>query len=82
MIGYKGLTAFALLLLGACSHAGSVSRVATDYNRAFAEARDEQLLINILRAGAREPLLFSAPSEINASISRTVGLDTVATNLI
>lgn len=82
MIGLRGLAASALLLLGACSHAGSVSRVATDYNRAFAEARDEQLLINILRAGAREPLLFSAPSEINASINRTAGLDTVATNLI
>ena len=82
MIGLRGLAAFSLLLLGACSHAGSVSRVATDYNRAFAEARDEQLLINILRAGAREPLLFSAPSEINASINRTAGLDTVAANLI
>ena len=82
MIGCRGLAACALLLLGACSHAGSVSRVATDYNRAFAEARDEQLLINILRAGAREPLMFSAPAEVNASVNRTVGLDTVATNLI
>jgi hypothetical protein len=69
-------------LLAACSHAGSVSRVATDYNRAFADARNEQLLINILRAGAREPLMFSAPAEINASVNRTAGLDTVASNLI
>lgn len=68
--------------LAGCSHAGSVSRAATDYNKAFAEARNEQLLINILRAGAREPLQFSALAEINASVNRTVGIDTVASNLI
>lgn len=68
--------------LAGCSHAGSVSRAAIDYNRAMADARNEQLLINILRAGAREPLQFSALAEINASVNRTVGIDTVASNLI
>ncbi|HEX8620540.1 MAG TPA: hypothetical protein VF718_01075 [Allosphingosinicella sp.] len=75
------LLALAVALAG-CSHAGSVSRAATDYNRAMADARNEQLLINILRAGAREPLQFSALAEINASVNRTIGIDTVATNLI
>lgn len=68
--------------LAACSHAGDVSRVATDFNRALADTRNEQSLLNILRASAREPLQFTAVGEVTATVNRTVGIDTVATNLI
>jgi len=68
--------------LGACSHAGSVSALATDYNGAIARARSEQVLLNILRASAREPLQFTAVGEISATVNRSFGIDTVAANLI
>ena len=68
--------------LAACSHAGSVSGAATDYNRAIARARNEQILLNVLRASGREPLQFTAFGEIAATVNRSIGIDTVATNLI
>lgn len=74
--------AFLLATLGACSHAGNVGDIATDYNRAMARARSEQILLNILRAGGRETLQFTAFGEITATVNRSVGIDTVATNLI
>jgi len=76
------LVGAAALGLGACSHAGNVGALATDYNRAIAHARSEQVLLNVVRASAREPLQFTAIGEITASVSRTIGIDTVATNLI
>ncbi len=77
-----GLIALAATALGGCSHAGNVSEMATDYNRAIAQARNEQVLLNVLRSSAREPLQFNAFSEIAATVNRSVGIDTVATNLI
>lgn len=68
--------------LAGCSHAGQVSRVATDFNRAMAQTRNEQTLLNIVRASAREPLQFTSIGEVTATVNRTVGIDTVATNLI
>jgi hypothetical protein len=56
--------------------------MATDYNRAIAHARSEQILLNVVRASAREPLQFTAIGEITASVNRTVGIDTVAANLL
>ena len=70
------------LALAACSHAGNVGAIATDYNRAIARARSEQILLNVLRASGREPLQFTAFGEIAATVNRTVGIDTVAANLI
>jgi hypothetical protein len=72
----------AALGLGACSHAGNVSAMATDYNRAIANARSEQVLLNVLRASGREPLQFTAVGEITATVNRTIGIDTVAANLL
>ena len=70
------------LFLGACSHAGPVSRIATDYNRAMATTRDEQLLMNIVRASERSPLMFSAVGEVTGTTQDGLSLSTVATNLI
>ena len=70
------------LVLSACSHSGTVTALATDYNRAIAHARSEQVLLNVLRASAREPLQFTAISEISATVNRSLGLGSVAANLI
>ena len=70
------------LALGACSHAGSIGALATDYNGAIARARSEQVLLNVVRASAREPLQFTAIGEINASINRSIGVDTAVASLI
>ena len=61
--------------LGGCSHAGSITRTSADYNKAMATVRNEQLLLNIMRAASREPLQFSAMGEINTTFDRTVELD-------
>lgn len=83
MPGFRKLfAAIAAGLLAGCSHAGHVSGVATDFNRAMADTRNSQVLLNIVRAGGREPLQFSSIGEITATVNRSVGLDTVATNLI
>jgi hypothetical protein len=77
-----GLLAILAPAMGGCSHAGSVSAAATDYNRAIARAHNEQILLNVLRASSREPLQFNAFSEIAVSVGRSIGIDTVASNLI
>jgi hypothetical protein len=70
------------LALGACSHAGSIGAIATDYNGAIARARSEQVLLNVVRASAREPLQFTAIGEINASVNRSIGLDAAVSSLL
>jgi len=75
------LLALASVLVG-CSHAGSIKRVSADYNRAMADVRNEQLLLNVMRASAREPLQFSAMGEIATTVNRTAGVDTALENLI
>src|SRR4029079_15348224 len=48
----------------------------------IATARGEQVLLNVVRASGREPLQFTAVGEITATIDRTIGIDTGASNLI
>lgn len=78
----KLLGAISLLALGACSHAGSIGAMSTDLNGGIARARSEQVLLNVVRASAREPLQFTAVGEISASVNRSIGIDTVAANLL
>ena len=68
--------------LGGCAHTTPIGRIADDDNRAIANSRQEQLLLNILRSSAREPLQFSAVGEIATTVKDSLGLDTAATNLI
>ncbi|MEO6224626.1 MAG: hypothetical protein ABIO80_02060 [Sphingomicrobium sp.] len=81
-----GRFAIALLtvtsLLGACSHAGVITSLSTDYNKAISDVRNQQLLLNIMRSSAREPLQFSAMGEIAATVHRSIGVDTMLNNLI
>ena len=69
-------------LLAACSHRGAITTLSSDYNKAMADVRNQQLLLNIMRSSAREPLQFSAMGEIAATVHRSVGVDTVLNNLI
>ena len=69
-------------LLGACSHAGAITSISSDYNKAMADVRNQQLLLNIMRSSAREPLQFSAMGEIAATVHRSVGVDTMLNNLV
>jgi hypothetical protein len=70
------------LNLSAC--AGSLHRtnkVATDYNHVFAKSRNEVLLLNVLRAWAREPLQFSTMGPVTGSV-RTASKLTIPFNNI
>lgn len=75
MSGKSLCVAAAAAALCGCSHAGSITRTSADYNKAMASVRNEQLLLNIMRAAAREPLQFSAMGEINTTFDRTSELD-------
>lgn len=68
----KSLAVLTLLLLAsACATPKSARVAAVDYNRAFAAARNEVLLLNILRASVREPLQFSHISQVSGSVDTT-----------
>src|SRR5579875_2391052 len=69
----------ALGLMG-CVH-GPVSESALDYNRAIAGARSEELLLNIVRASAREPLQFTSLAEVDGTLSASAGLGTTISNI-
>lgn len=68
--------------LAACSHRGAITTMSSDYNKAMADVRNQQLLLNIMRSSAREPLQFSAMGEIAATVHRSIGVDTMLNNLI
>lgn len=75
MFGRSVCVASLVAALGGCSHAGSITRTSADYNKAMASVRNEQLLLNMMRAAAREPLQFSAMGEINTTFDRSAELD-------
>lgn len=68
--------------LAGCSHAGAITALSSDYNKVMSDVRNQQLLLNIMRSSAREPLQFSAMGEIAATVHRSIGVDTVLDNLI
>lgn len=58
---------FTLALVAGCTASQSAHRAGVSYNRAFADARNEVLLLNILRAAAREPMLFSSINQVSGA---------------
>ena len=82
----KGLAAAlcgsALLLSGCAGSIERTNRVATDYNRVFAKARNEQLLLNVLRAWRREPLMFSTMGTVSGGIRSTASLRIPFANIV
>jgi hypothetical protein len=70
------------LALGAgCTATQSAQRAAVSYNRAYAESRNEVLLLNVLRAAAREPMQFSAMNQVSGA-PREAGMITIPFNNI
>lgn len=55
------------VLAPGCAAIRPAQRVAVDYNRAFAQSRDEILLLNIVRAASREPLQFSTMGNVTGT---------------
>lgn len=62
------LSAVAALALGGCVTHGALSSRAVDYNTAAETARNEMLLMNILRARDRRPMVFTGLSRITGSV--------------
>ncbi|MHC5212171.1 MAG: hypothetical protein ACYTG2_15745 [Planctomycetota bacterium] len=57
------------LLAGlACVSGQQISSHAIDYNRAVAQARDEMLLLNVMRSRDRRPMVFTGLSRITGSL--------------
>ena len=79
--GYTGFLAIAATL-GGCAATTPTSKVAVDYNRIFANARNEVLVTNILRAAAREPLQFSTMGDVTGGVRNTGSLTLSIPSLI
>lgn len=76
---------FSLLLaamLGGCALSQPTPKIAIDYNRDFAKSRNEMLLLNVLRAAAREPLQFSTMGTVSGSVGNGGELTLPFNNLI
>lgn len=76
------LAPFAALLFAGCALQQSTPKVAIDYNRDFAKSRNEMLLLNVLRAAAREPLQFSTMGVVSGAVGNGGELTLPFTNLI
>jgi hypothetical protein len=78
----KAASALSCLLFGACSAIQPAEKAAIDYNRSFAKARDEVLVLNVLRASERQPLQFSTISGVQGGIKSGATVTLPFTNLI
>lgn len=57
------------LALGACSFSGTVAQHTVDYNLTMERVNNEILLLNILRAKERRPMVFSRIAQIKGNFS-------------
>jgi hypothetical protein len=62
------ILALLALLMAGCISSRQISVRAVDYNVAAADARNEMLLLNVLRARDRKPMVFTGLSRITGSI--------------
>jgi hypothetical protein len=69
----------AALALSGCVSGGSLSSRAVDYNTAAETARNEMLLLNILRARDRRPMVFTGLSRITGSVRAETRVGATAT---
>ena len=72
------LTAASFTLAG-CISGGALSSRAVDYNTAAETARNEMLLMNILRARDRRPMVFTGLSRITGSVRAETRVGATAT---
>lgn len=75
------LTMFLLVMTG-CASNFSTRSAGVDYNRSFSGSRNDLLVLNVLRAAAREPLQFSTISSVAGGMRPTPTLKIPFTNLI
>jgi hypothetical protein len=59
---------WAALALGGCVSSGHISRRTVDYNEAVEAARGQVLLLNVLRARDRRPMVFTGLTRITGSV--------------
>lgn len=59
-------------LLSACAFRPELHKVAVDYNHIVADAANEQVLLNIIRAKNRHPMHFTAISSLRSATSASV----------
>lgn len=71
-----------LLATSGCAAIQPAGRSAVEYNRAFANARDEIVLLNVLRASEQQPLQFSTISAVQGGVRNNASLRIPFTNLI
>jgi hypothetical protein len=76
------LAGAAALLVGGCAVSQSTEQVVLDYNRSFAKTRNEMLLLNVLRAAAREPMQFSTMGQVQGQIGNGGQITIPLTNVI
>ena len=76
------LAASALLALGGCAATRSTEEIVLDYNRSFANSRNEMIILNILRSAAREPLQFSTMGTITGQVGNSGQLTIPFTNVV
>lgn len=83
MRGWRYVVVAALAaVLGGCAATTPTSKVAVDYNRIFAKARNEVLVTNILRAASREPLQFSTMGSVTGGVRNSGFMDLTIPSLI
>jgi hypothetical protein len=78
MIGlgkFATTVAAAVLVSGCATSVEKTAKIATDYNQAFADSRNEALLLNVLRAWADEPLQFSTMGTVTGSVRTTTAAE-------
>lgn len=71
---HRALVVATLFCLPACTTIGSAERQAVRYNWAFNDARNEVLLLNIVRAQYRGPLQFSTISTVSGPMRGNIGV--------
>ena len=76
----KLLTASILALTGCATYETPFHSASIHYNRVVAGANNELILLNILRAKERQPMYFSALTQLNGSLSYG-GSTTIGTTL-
>jgi hypothetical protein len=62
------MTVASLVICSSCAGHLATDEAAVDYNRTFASGRNQVLLLNILRAWAHEPTLFSNVTQVAGSV--------------
>jgi hypothetical protein len=83
MMQLRGIIGLPLVAtLGGCALSQATPKIALDYNRDFADSRNEMLLLNVLRAAAREPLQFSTMGTVQGTVGNGSSLELPFTNLI